>query len=115
MFKTFSIITAIRLFILTTDCSVTIAEDTEEKYTHISGRIKNINDKSETITVVRKTNKGETREYNLKISNQTKYEFVTGTVLEFGDFVIIQCKVFEGDYEAVQIRKIKNIREKVKS
>lgn len=116
MFKKLSIFIIINLLILTNIFTFTMALEEENSYTTIFGRVKNIDQEKEIITLVMEVQKDDIRALNIKIGKGMNYIFVRDInallsvdsfmELKLDDDVSIKCEGSKGEYAAVEIEKI---------
>ena len=121
MFRKLSILIIVNLLFLTNIVAYTMALEEENSYTTILGRVTNIDQEKDMITIVKEAKKDDIRELNIKIGKGTNYIFVrdiTGLLsvdsikeLQLGDDVSIKCKRYKGEYEIVEIEKIVKAKE----
>ncbi len=108
MFKRYSILAVVSLFILTMIYTVTTAQEKKEELVFVIGIVKEVDYEDRTITLARKKKDGSIKEDTIKVSKQTKYFFVKSIKgLESGDGVIAECRGSKGEYEAVKVKRTK--------
>ncbi len=118
--KILSIFSIMNLFFLSIVCADTISFDDGNGYTTITGKIKEVDYDNKIITVLSGIEKGDVKEFHIKIISGTSSIFVRNidrllsvgnikTLLP-GDNISIKLKERKGEYRAIEIEKRENVK-----